>query len=282
MNATPALFGPTQNPLAASRLHQDPVSSTGLGSIFHSSRRFPSVAFTSRPPVVAPGHSLAFDSLRRVKPTTSSGVDATPALFRPTQSPLAAVLLRQAPLSVITARCRGDFRRVGLGGAFRCFRSFPSRRFTSRFPTLTEAVTTLLSIAQRRCRPAACSVCTLPLSLRAGEYPLAANQPAPGSYSAAPVRLLERALRLSPADFPRGVSRFPSSGFQPHGSQGHVGLGDHFRRRHLPRAQVCTLPLLIRPAEQPDRLPSSVRHPNDSVMSGQPRPTLPKHRQSVF
>jgi len=95
-----------------------------------------------------------------------------------------------------------------------------------------------------------------------GRAPLAANQPAPGSYSAAPVRLLARAFRLSPADFPRGVSRFPSSGFQPHGSQGHVGQGDHFRRCHLPRAQVCTQPLLIRPAEQPDCLPTSARHPN--------------------
>jgi hypothetical protein len=36
----------------------------------------------------------------------------------------------------------------------------------------------------------------------------------------------------------------------------------------LPYAQVCILPLLIRPAEQPDRLPSYVRHPNDSVFSG--------------
>jgi len=168
---------------------------------------------------------------------------------------------------------------AGLSAAFAAFRPVA---FTSRFPTLTGAFTTLLSIAQRRCRPAACSVCTLPLSLRAGKYPLAANQPAPGSYSAAPARLLVRALRLSPADFPRGVSRFPSTGFQPHGSQGHVGLGDHFRHRHLPRAQVCTLPLLIRPAEQPDRLPSGVRHPNGSVLSGKPRPTLPKHCQSVF
>jgi len=108
---------------------------TGLGSIFRSSRCFPSFAFTSRLPVTDPGHSLAFDSLRRVKPTTSSGMDATPALFRPTQRPLAAVLLRQAPPSVVTARCRGDFRSAGLGGAFRCFRSFPLRRFYLAVPS---------------------------------------------------------------------------------------------------------------------------------------------------
>jgi len=136
MDATPALFRPTQSPLVASLLHQAPVSSTGLGSIFRSSRCFPSVALTSRLPVVDPGHSLASDSLRRVKPATSSGVDATPALFRPTQSPLAAVLLRQAPPSVVTARCRGDFRSVGLGETFRCFRGFPSRRFHLAVPNL--------------------------------------------------------------------------------------------------------------------------------------------------
>jgi len=120
--------------------------------------------------------------------------------------------------------------------------------FTSRHPTQSEALTTLLSIAQRRRRPATSSVCTLPLSLRVEEYPLAANQPAPGSYSAAPARLLEQAFRLSAVDFPRGDSRFPMTDFQPHGSQGHVGHGDHFRHCHLPHAQVCMLPLLILPS----------------------------------
>jgi len=283
MDATPVLFRPAQSPLVASRLHQVPVSSTGLGSIFRSSRCFPSVAFTSRLPVVDPGHSLAFDSLRRVKSATSSGMDATPALFGPTQRPLAAVLLRQAPPSVVTARCRDDFRRAGSGGAFRCFRSFPRRRFHLTVPNPDWGLTTLLSIAQRRCRPAASSVCTLPLSLRVGEHPLAANHPAPGSCSAAPLRLLARAFRLSPADLPRGDSRFPSAGFQPHGSQGHAGQGDHFRRRHLPHAQVCMLPLLIRPAEQPDRLPSCVRHPNRlGFCRAKPRPAPPKQHRPVF
>jgi len=106
-----------------------PVTSTGLGSIFRNSRCFPSVALTSRFPVLAPGHSLAFDSLRRVKSATSSGMDVTPASFGPTQSPLAAVLLRQAPPSVVTARCRDDFRPAGFGEAFHCFHSFLLRRF---------------------------------------------------------------------------------------------------------------------------------------------------------
>jgi len=242
-------FGPRSAPWSPASCTRLPVTSTGLGSIFRNSRCFPSVALTSRLPVLASGHPLAFDSLRRVKSTTSSGMDATPASFGPTQSPLAAVLLRQAPPSVATARYRGDFRPAGLGEAFRCFHSFPLRRLQPHgSQPVTGAFTTLLSIALRRCRPAAFSVCTLPLSLRAGKYPLAANRPAPGSYSAAPARLLARAFHLSPADLPRGDSRFPSTGFQPHGSQGHVGQGDHFRRRHLPRAQVCTLPLLVSPS----------------------------------
>jgi len=87
--------------------HQAPVFSTGLGSIFHSSRCFPSVAFTSRHPLDYPGPSLAFHSLRRVKSATSSGMDATPVSFGPSQSPLAAVLLRQVPRAIVTTPLPG-------------------------------------------------------------------------------------------------------------------------------------------------------------------------------
>jgi len=109
MDATPDSSGPNQCPLAASLLRQAPTSPTRSCSTFHCSHSFPPVALTSRFLVFKMGHSLAFDSLRRVKSTTSSGLDATPVSFRPSQSPLAAVLLRQAPLSIVTARCRGDF-----------------------------------------------------------------------------------------------------------------------------------------------------------------------------
>jgi hypothetical protein len=109
--------------------------STGFGSTFLCLRRFPSVAFTSRLPVADSGHSLAFDSLRRVKSATSSGIDATPVSFRPSQSPLAAVLLRQASLSIVAARYRGNFCSVGFGDAFRCFRRFPRRRFHLTVPS---------------------------------------------------------------------------------------------------------------------------------------------------
>jgi hypothetical protein len=65
--------------------------------------------FTLRIPSTIPGHSLAFDSQRCVKPAASSGLDATPESFRPNQSPLVAVLLRQVPPSIVITRYRGDF-----------------------------------------------------------------------------------------------------------------------------------------------------------------------------
>jgi len=80
-----------------------------VGSIFRSLRCLPSTTFTSRIPSTIPGHSLAFDSQRCVKPATSSGLDVTPESFRPNQSPLAAVLLRQVPPSIVITRYRGDF-----------------------------------------------------------------------------------------------------------------------------------------------------------------------------
>jgi len=120
--------------------------------------------------------------------------------------------------------------QLGSAGLSTAFTASRPVAFTSRFPTVIEAFTTLLSIAKRRRRPTASSVCTLPLFLRAEEYPLAANQPAPGSYCAASVRLLARSLCLSPADIPRGVSRFPvvrlsTSRFSdPRRPSGHSGM----------------------------------------------------------
>jgi len=159
------------------------------------------------------------------------------------------------------------------------FAAFRPVAFTLRFPSVGRGLTTLLSIAQSRCRPTASSVCTLPLSLRVGEYPLAANHPAPGSYSAALVRSLARAFRLSPSDFPRGVSRFLSSGFQPHGSQGHVGqvtISGVVTYRML---RYAYHPCRYRPAAQPDRLPSSVRHPNRLGVLG---PTPPRGAEALL
>jgi len=119
--------------------------------------------------------------------------------------------------------------------------------FTLRIPSLIEAYATLFSITQRRCRPTASSVCTLPLFLRVEEYPLAANQPAPGSHSAASDAISHTDLspepwRLSSRRFSISVVRLSTSRFS-----GPRGPGDHFRHRHLPYAQVCILPLLVSP-----------------------------------
>jgi len=105
----PCLIQAESEPPGRQRLHQAPVRIVGSVAIFRSLRCFPSTAFTSRIPSTITGHSLAFDSQRCVKPATSSGLDATPESFRPNQSPLAAVLLRQVPPSIVITRSRGDF-----------------------------------------------------------------------------------------------------------------------------------------------------------------------------
>jgi len=104
MDVTPVSFRPSQSPLVAK---PGSCSSNGLGAIFRRSHCFPSFAFTSRHPPAHPGPSLAFHSLRRVKSATSSGMDATPVSFGPSQSPLAAVLLRQAPPAIVTTPLPG-------------------------------------------------------------------------------------------------------------------------------------------------------------------------------
>jgi len=146
------------------------------------------------------------------------------------------------PVAGMTSDQLGSAR---LSAAFAVYRPVA---FTSRFPTVAGGLTTLLSIAQRRCRPTASSVCTLPLSLQAGEYPLAANHPAPGSYSAASRPISRTGLspepcRLSSRRFSISVVRLSTSRFS-----GPRRPGDHFRPRHLPHAQVCMLPLLMSPS----------------------------------
>jgi hypothetical protein len=61
---------------------------------------------SSRLPSFDLSHSLAFDSLTPCEVDGILGLDATPESFRPNQSPLAAVLLRQAPTSIAFSRYR--------------------------------------------------------------------------------------------------------------------------------------------------------------------------------
>jgi len=107
-----------------------------------------------------------------VKSTTCSGLHATPDSFRLNQNPLAAYRLRQAPVLIAVLRYRSRF----MVGQVRL--EFP-RLFTDFRPvcfpltgvlTVGTGLTTLLSIALRRCRPTASSVWMQPLSLQAGQY----------------------------------------------------------------------------------------------------------------
>jgi hypothetical protein len=134
MDATPALFGPTQSPLVAIHLHQAPVSLdvaivllNRVGTAFIDLRRIPPDRFRLADPVcvLQAVHLLSIRS-HRVKSATSSGLDATPALFRPMQSPLAAYHLRQAPTSIEVSPLREPlYGGMGAGFAFLGFHRFP-------------------------------------------------------------------------------------------------------------------------------------------------------------
>jgi len=95
-----------------------------------------------------------------------------------------------------------------------------------------------------RCRPTACLVCTQPLSLWAGKYPLAAVHPAPGSYCSTrhylPGLSLERRtifLSSFPIRFP-SVQTFTSRCSPPRRPD------DSFGSSPEPYTLVCILPLL--------------------------------------
>jgi hypothetical protein len=78
--------------------------------------------------------------------------------------------------------------------------------------TVNSGHTTLLSIAVCRCRPAASSVCMLPLSLQVRQY----SPVMPGLLS---VHSLLRASLSPELRRLSSITRFPPTDFQPHGSQ---------------------------------------------------------------
>jgi len=127
----PPAPGPHPPPQLALRLY-----GPGAARLSTTFAVFHRVAFASRIPASGIGHSLAFDSLRRVKSATSSGMDATPVLFRPIQCPLVASLLHQAPV-----------RLIGLGSIFHNSRCFPSVAFTSRHPLIASRPSTCFRFA---------------------------------------------------------------------------------------------------------------------------------------
>jgi hypothetical protein len=158
-----------------------------------------------------------------VKSTASSGLDATPDSSRPSQCPLAAVLLRQAPTPIALLRYRESFVVSQVRLNFSRFSPVPIQSLSSsRNPVRWCKPSRHCFRSLGRCRPTACWVCTQPLSLQAGKYPLAASiqrQDPTGASSvvAAPTFVgsdrCSEPFDLSARDFPRGVSRFPSPGF---------------------------------------------------------------------
>jgi len=96
-----------------------------------------------------------------------------------------------------------------------------------------------------RRRPTACSVCTQPLSLWAGKYPLAATilRQVPTAAS----DIICRTFRLSVERFSSPRFRFDSHRFKlsPHGAQCHVSQVIGFGSSPEPYAVVCILPLLL-------------------------------------
>jgi len=127
-------------------------------------------------------------------------MDATPGRFRPRQRPLVS---SPGPWSRLVL---SHFRsRLPLLPAFHSSRCFPTGRFRLTAPEPVPRPTTLLSLAVRRCRPAACSgLHATPGSFRPSQSPLVSS-PGPWSFltaaHAAPVSVLTifRSLHCFPS-----------------------------------------------------------------------------------
>jgi hypothetical protein len=141
-------------------------------------------------------------------------------------------------------RYRDDFWSAGIGEIFHRFRGFPSRRFHLTVPIRCcqrphdTAFDRLASVSPDRV-----------LGMHATPRPPGGRVP-PGRQpssarillcSARPITrtsLLPEPCRHSSRRFSISVARLSTSRFS-----GPRRPGDHFRRRHLPYAQVCILPL---------------------------------------
>jgi hypothetical protein len=210
---------------------------------FHSSRCSSRLAFSLAAPGLGISHSLAFCSLTpcEVGGTLWSACD--PCSVRagtvpPGRPPACARLLRPSPEAIAGWALWSD----RFGDAFSDFRRFPRRRLHLAVPLRCRRPHNTAFDRFRRCCPTTCWVCTQPPSLRAGRYPLAAIQPAPGSSCVAIP--CGAAFRLSAADFlPR---RFSGSSRRASTSRfsGPRRPGDHSTLCHLRHAVVCVRPLL--------------------------------------
>ena len=129
--------------------------------------------------------------------------------FRAPWSPSSCTRLPHPSRSLIAKVSLWSHR---FGAPFASFHWFPSRRFNLTVRHIDVILTTLLSIALRRCRPTASSVSMLPLC----QWRHSASwspSPEPGSSIAHIPKSMGMPFHLSAADFPRSVFRFLSAGF---------------------------------------------------------------------
>jgi hypothetical protein len=109
MDATPDTSRLNQCPLAASLQRQAPRSPHQVSLDFPLLSQLSADRFHLTVPDAQTGPFTCFRFATPCEVGDILGMDATPDSFRPNQSPLAAYRLRQAPLTIATARCRGGF-----------------------------------------------------------------------------------------------------------------------------------------------------------------------------
>jgi len=166
---------------------------------------------------------------RRVKSTTSCGLDVTPALFRPTQSPLAAYHLRQAPTSIGAAPLLEHlYDRLGQAVLSSAFADSRAVFFALRHPSVDVGLTTLLFDCSEPVSPDRVLGMHATPHPPGGQGPPGRHHPAPGSHCRA--RSEKRAFRLNAEDFPRArisvsIVRLSTSRFSgPRGPCDEFGL----------------------------------------------------------
>jgi len=228
---------PLLPPLAGSRFW-----SAGCGSTFRQlSSPFRRVPLISRCRPLTQAIHFAFDSLRRVKPTTCSGLHATPDSFRLNQNPLAAYRLRQAPVLIAGLRYRSRFM---VGQVRLDFLGYSPISVQSASPSRASSP---LEQALRHCFRSLCAGVARPHP-RSGCNPCPSKRDStPRAPAGAQVPVVSacpcgRAFRLSSVRL-SSISRFPSAVFQPHGSQGRTGLVICLASSPAV-CSVCILPLL--------------------------------------
>lgn len=228
MQATPQLFRPAESPPVAVHApgsHAFPrvrIRLLTAGPL--STSRFPSL------PYVSPIHLLS-RRLRPVNPATSSGMDVTPDPLRPSQRPLVS----SPGLLVCGWRASAPLFRVQVPPTFHNLRCFLSAAFTSRVPNLDQAYDTAFD----RCEPVSSDRV---LGVHATPVPYQAGSEPPGNQPRSQPVFPECARLSSRTTLASRRAAFTSRFSGPRGP-----FGDSVLRRQ-PHAEVCILPLLLKPS----------------------------------